>query len=775
MQPPTDTGGSVPQQRQFELPASGDVDAAALVLHLAAELNSQADLPTVLQTVTDTATTLSGAQFGAFFYNAFDEAGSSYVLHVISGADAEKFFSLPSPRITALFEPTFTGKGSVRTDDVATDSRFSGFPADHLPVRSYLATPVIGRKGVVIGALLLGHADPGVFTDASESAVQLVAAHAAVAVENARLFAEQSAALELAEERAQSLQLLQEVTSRLAGMFSVDDAIDGLVGTLVTHLDIERMGVYRIDGDVLRALRAREVPGDASDVAASAWTAAVDVSGEPDELRAALGLGGQDLAHFASVPLTAPTLARDALRTGRLVAVSDREEFLATYPELAQATLTVHAAVAVPLKVYGVDYGSLTLSWGHEMSLSSARRRLIEAVAEQLCGTLERIDLFTAAAHARSELRRHVDELTDASQTLQRSFLPEELPTSDVLDVAVRYVPGAANAEVGGDWYDMVVAPSGRVTLVIGDVQGHSFSAAAVMGRVSAALHAYLLEGHPLDVALTRVNPIVEQSGLLVTCCLVSLDPRTGEMTIARAGHPVPVYRRGDSVGQMPEEGGGPPLGVFGLDARWEVRSGWAQPGDRLLLFTDGLIERSDVDMDTQVESLVDLLAAQGDARLDDAADTILARMRPARGDDVALLMADYRGVAGSPRRGSAASMVVTDLGSVAEARHFTATSLRDWGLDGTVDTAALLVSELVTNALLHTPGPAVLQLLPSRDGVRIEVSDPVAHGPEPQGRDLESEHGRGVMLVEALALRWGVDPHGAGKLVWAEVAAAPR
>ncbi|MCW2848762.1 MAG: Histidine kinaselike ATPase protein [Marmoricola sp.] len=769
MQPPTDTNGFVPQQWRFELPASGDVDAAALVLHLAAELNSQADLPSVLQTVTDTATTLSGARFGAFFYNASNETGLSYVLHVISGVDAASFFSLPSPRITALFEPTFTGQGSVRSDDVATDPRFSGFPANHLPVRSYLATPVVGREGAVIGALLLGHSDPAMFTETSERAVQLVAAHAAVAVENARLFTEQNAALELAEERAQSLELLQEVTSRLAGMFSLDDAIDALVDTLVTHLGIERMGLYRLEGDVLRAMRAREIP--ANDADALPWTAFVDLSGEPDGLRASLGLGGQDLAHFASIPLSAPTLAREALRTGKVVAVADRDQFLAGYPELARAMPNVHAAVAVPLRVFGSDHGSLTLTWLHPMRFSPARRRLMEAVGEQLCSTLERIDLFTSAAHARSELRRHVDELTDASQTLQRSFLPEELPTSDVVEVAVRYAPGAKNAEVGGDWYDMVVAPSGRVTLVIGDVQGHSFSAAAVMGRVSAALHAYLLEGHQLDVALTRVNPIVEQSGLLVTCCLVSLDPRTGEMTIARAGHPVPVYRRGDLVGQMPEEGGGPPLGVFGPDARWEVRNGWAQPGDRLLLFTDGLIERSDVDMDTQLESLVELMAAQGDARLDEAADTILSKMAPARGDDVALLVADYSGIAGSPKRRSVASLVVADLASVAEARQFTTRVLRDWSLEGAVDIATLLVSELVTNALLHTQGPATLELVPAGDRVRIHVSDPVAHGPEAQGADLESEHGRGVMLVEAMALDWGVDPHGAGKLVWAEVA----
>jgi len=770
MKQSTGTVGSVPQQRQIELPPSGDVDAAALVVHLAAELNSQADLPTVLQTVTDTATALSGAQFGAFFYNAFDETGSSFVLRVISGTDAASFFALPSPRITAVFEPTFTSQGSARTDDVSTDPRFSGFAAGRLPVRSCLATPVVGRAGAVIGALLLGHSDPGAFTAASETAVQLVAAHAAVAVENARLFTQQSAALELAEERAQSLELLQEVTSRLAGMFSVDDAIDGLVDTLVTHLGIERMGVYRVDGDLLRALRARETPSHDVGSSATVWSATVDMSGAPEGVRASLGLGGQDLAHFASVPMSAPTMARDALLTGKVVAVADRDEFLATYPELAEAMLPVHAAVAAPLRVFGVDYGCLTLTWNHQMSFGPARRRLIEAVSEQLCGTLERIELFTAAADARAELRHHVDELTDASQTLQRSFLPEELPTSDAVEVAVRYAPGAKNAEVGGDWYDMVVAPSGRVTLVIGDVQGHSFSAAAVMGRVSAALHAYLLEGHSLDVALTRVNPIVEQSGLLVTCCLVSLDPRTGEMTIARAGHPVPVFRRGDLVGQMPEEGGGPPLGVFGDDARWEVRGGWAQPGDRLLLFTDGLIERSDVDMDTQVESLLELLADQGGARLDEAADAILSKMRPARGDDVALLMADYRGTAGSPRRVSPASMVVTDLASVAGARRFTTGKLRDWGLENAGDTATLLVSELVTNALLHTPGPAVLELVPAGDRVRIHVSDPVAHGPEARRRDLESEHGRGVMLVEALSLQWGVDPHGAGKLVWAEV-----
>lgn len=771
MQPTTSADGTTPPVPASGLGAGDDV--AALVLHLATEINSQADLASILQTVTDTAATLAGARYGAFFYNAVDDEGDSYVLHVVSGPDAGSIGSLPDPRITPLFEPTFLGEGTIRVDDLLEDDRYAGLSVGHLPVRSYLATPVVARDGGVIGAVLLGHPDPGVFTDRAESAVRLVAVHAAVAVQNARLFGAQREALELAEERTQSLVLLQEITSRLAGMFTVDDAIDGLVGTLSRHLGIKRMGVYRLEQGQLRALRSRSTaPGGAVAGSIPAWAEAVDPVNGPDRGRPALGLGGQDLAHFSSVPLDAPTPSGDALRHQELVCIPDRETLVSCYPGLASATPGVNAVAAVPLRVFDADYGVLALSWPRSMVFGRERRELLAAVGEQLSGTLERIELFASAAEARSDLRRHVEELTEASQTLQRSLLPADLPPSDAVEVEVRYAPGAKNAEVGGDWYDMVVTPSGRVTLVIGDVQGHSFSAAAVMGRVSTALHAYLLEGHALDVALTRVNPIAEQSGLLVTCCLVSLDPLTGEVSIARAGHPVPLFRRGTRVAQMAEEGGGPPLGVSGADARWEVRTGWAQPGDRLLLFTDGLIERSDVDMDTQVQSLLDLLDAQGDFSLPEAADTILSGMDPVRGDDVALLIADYHGMPGPPPRASAGrSLLVADLASVARARRFTEEMLVDWGLGAARDTAVLVVSEMVTNALLHAEGPATLELVPAEDRVRIQVSDQAAQGPEAQSTDLDAEHGRGVLLIDTLALDWGVDPHGFGKMVWAEVA----
>ena len=753
-----------------------------LVRHLADAITSTLDLSTVLQRVTDTGAELCGAAFGAFFYNSVDGDGDSYRLHVLTGADPRAFDGIASPRITRLFEPTFTGGASVRIGDVTQDERFSGLPIGHLPLRSYLSTPVVGRDSRTIGALLFGHPDVDVFTEDAQHLLELVAAHAAVAVENARLYTDSDDARLLAEERAQSLELLQSITSRLAGVFTVDDAIDALAGTLAQHLRTERMGVYRLEGDQLRALRSRPVPlpgsleppaSDSSLGRRAAWASEVDTQRGPVGPMAAYGVGSNDLAHFTSVPLTAPTASRDALLRHELVTISSREEFLSTYPELAQAVPGVDAVAAVPLRVAGADFGVMALSWRDAQAFSPARRRLLEAVGEQLSSTLERIELFASAAQARAELRRHVAELTEASQTLQRSLLPGELPETETVEVEVRYLPGAENAEVGGDWYDVVVTPSGHVTLVIGDVQGHSFSAAAVMGRVSTALHAYLLEGHPLDVALARVNPIVEQSGLLVTCCLVSLDPVTGEVGTARAGHPVPMFWRGGHAGQMPEEGGGPPLGVDARDALWQVRTGQAEPGDRLVLFTDGLIERSDTDPDDQVAALLAVLGDHGASSLADCADAVVAAMDANRGDDVALLLADYSGVAhDATLAGVSATMRVADLASLSGVRRFAARKLDAWGMAGAEDVTVLLVSELVTNALLHAAGPAKLELAPAGDRVRIRVTDPVdSQGPMLRREDLDAENGRGMMLVDGLSLAWGVEPHGLGKTVWAEVA----
>ncbi|MEJ7728379.1 MAG: ATP-binding protein [Polyangiaceae bacterium] len=172
-------------------------------------LTSKLDLQTVVQTVTDAATQLSGAQFGAFFYTVSDAQGDVFTLYTLSGAPREAFEKLGHPRATAIFGPTFRGEGVIRLHDVTQDPRYGtmgphhGMPAGHLPVRSYLAVPVQSRTGAVLGGLFFGHHEAGVFTERAERLVVGVAAQAAVAIDNARLYDE---AKRTAEERARLLE-----------------------------------------------------------------------------------------------------------------------------------------------------------------------------------------------------------------------------------------------------------------------------------------------------------------------------------------------------------------------------------------------------------------------------------------------------------------------------------------------------------------------------------------------------------------------------------------
>jgi signal transduction histidine kinase/ActR/RegA family two-component response regulator len=155
---------------------------------------SALDRDKVVQAVTDAATELTTAQFGAFFYNVINDAGKSYMLYTLSGVPREAFAKFPMPRNTDVFEPTFQGSAIVRSPDITKDSRYGknppyhGMPRGHLPVRSYLAVPVKGREGEVIGGLFFGHSEVGRFTDQHERLVVGIASWASVALENARLF-----------------------------------------------------------------------------------------------------------------------------------------------------------------------------------------------------------------------------------------------------------------------------------------------------------------------------------------------------------------------------------------------------------------------------------------------------------------------------------------------------------------------------------------------------------------------------------------------------------
>nr|WP_320410772.1 GAF domain-containing protein [Mesorhizobium sp. Root695] len=170
-----------------------------------AAVAAELDLDKIVQITTDAGVELSGAQFGAFFYNVLDDQGGSYMLYALSGAPRSAFQNYPMPRATAVFEPTFLGKGVVRSDDILKDPRYGknaprkGMPEGHLPVRSYLAVPVVSNSGEVLGGLFFGHAEPRKFHPEHERALLGIAGHAATAIDNARLF--QSAERELSERR----------------------------------------------------------------------------------------------------------------------------------------------------------------------------------------------------------------------------------------------------------------------------------------------------------------------------------------------------------------------------------------------------------------------------------------------------------------------------------------------------------------------------------------------------------------------------------------------
>jgi PAS domain S-box-containing protein len=192
---------------------------------IARAIASDLNIERIVQTVTDSATELSGAKFGAFFYNPADAASGSYTRFTLSGAPREAFEKFGLPRSTAIFGPTFEGKAVVRSDDIRLDPRFGhnpphfGMPKGHLPVVSYLAVPVISRSGEVHGGLFFGHDKPGVFTQDSARIVEAIAAHAAVALDNSKL-------LELAKAEVEHRRKQNETAQRYAAIVeSSDDAI----------------------------------------------------------------------------------------------------------------------------------------------------------------------------------------------------------------------------------------------------------------------------------------------------------------------------------------------------------------------------------------------------------------------------------------------------------------------------------------------------------------------------------------------------------------------
>ena len=229
----------------------------------AAKVAAELNLADLVQIVVDAAVELTGAEFGAFFYNMLKEDGESYTLYSISGVAREHFSKFPMPRATAVFQPTFRGAGIVRSGDITKDPRYGkntphkGMPEGHLPVRSYLAAPVISRHGEVMGGLFFGHADPDKFDEHDEQIVSGLAAQAAIGIDNSRLF--EKAQSEIAERKQAEearLLVLKELNHRVKNLFAVTTGMVGM--TARTSSSPEQMA-ETLNGRLRALARAHEL------------------------------------------------------------------------------------------------------------------------------------------------------------------------------------------------------------------------------------------------------------------------------------------------------------------------------------------------------------------------------------------------------------------------------------------------------------------------------------------------------------------------------------
>ncbi|MBT2487286.1 SpoIIE family protein phosphatase [Streptomyces sp. ISL-96] len=367
------------------------------------------------------------------------------------------------------------------------------------------------------------------------------------------------------------------------------------------------------------------------------------------------------------------------------------------------------------------------------------------------------------------------------ADSLQSSMLPRVAPRMAGCDTATRYLPGTLLGRVGGDWFDSVGLPGSRTALVVGDVMGHGLNSAAMMGQLRTAVQTMAALDLPPEQLLRSLDDLAQRLGphYLATCLYVVYDPVRGELLLANAGHIPPVLvRAADGRGELLDLPTGAPIGVGGV--AFECVRVPVEPGDRLVMCTDGLVEVRGGDIGVGLAALCES-AAHPAASMDEACDTVVRALaassrregRGGRKDDVALLMARLNGIA---ERDVAEWELTLEPREVGRARRLVRGQLAAWGLEEAAESTELLVSEVVTNAVRHgeqhTDSRRGALRLVRGDGLLCEVTDDDGHAlPALTSAGPDDEAGRGLAVVDSVAREWGANRTGEGKTVWFELA----
>jgi GAF domain-containing protein/anti-sigma regulatory factor (Ser/Thr protein kinase) len=610
----------------------------------------------------------------------------------------------------------------------------------HPPLPNYLAAPLVGRDGHNLGLIQLSHkTDESPFTAEDEAIVVQLAQMASTAIDRLEALEGERTARWEAEEAARLQDLLSEASQAFAASLEPADIGDRLVRAAVPTLaDIAVLHVVDEHGEPeVAAVHAttREVTR-----AARAWIERAPRN--PD----------------------APYGTHQVIRTGELQLLPEvTDEIIdavVTTAEDGEALRGIvrRSAVIVPLTARGRTIGTLSLNRDEPYG-----EREVDYA----------LDLARRAALGLDNASRYTFE-REVAATLQRSLLPREMPASALLTSAARYLPGARGTQIGGDWYDLLEVDDGLV-LVVGDVMGRGVEAASVMGQLRATVRAFALEGHSPAEVLRLLDRVVQRMAELhfTTCLVGHLDPDTRRLCLAAAGHLSPLVVGPDGVAFFLELDPGLPLGVGG--AAFEEVAVELAAGSAVLLFTDGLVEEPGTSLDDGMARL--RAAADGPVHsAEELCDRVLHAMGRQGGHDddtalLALLLDDDRSRVDS-------ETLVLELPatpeSAAVARGALLELLTTHGRAELADTAALLITELVANTARHAHGEVRVRAGVRSGRLLVEVADEVENLPVlRRGPSSDQESGRGLVLVEALADRWGADPLPTGKRVWFELGGA--
>ncbi|MET7853698.1 SpoIIE family protein phosphatase [Streptomyces avermitilis] len=386
----------------------------------------------------------------------------------------------------------------------------------------------------------------------------------------------------------------------------------------------------------------------------------------------------------------------------------------------------------------------------------------------------------TDHAEAAERLRASERGQRETAVTLQRSLLPQELEEPDDLRIAATYQPGGTEAAVGGDWYDVITLGGGRTALVIGDVMGRGVRAAAVMGQLRTAVRAYARLDLPPHEVLQLLDGLAAEidANQIATCVYAVHDPNEGRLVYASAGH-LPILVRDDSgIVLRADEPTGPPLGTGGwMHASGSVPLG---PGSTAVLYTDGLVERRDQDLDEGIAALSRALAgATGTPQV--VCDRLVrsAGVTADHDDDVAVLVLQHPARTGhdSDLFRNAALELLGGVEAAPRARAFASGVLTSWRFPTELhDLGVLAASELVANSLQHGTPPMRLRLRRTDRRLIVEVTDGDDHLPRRRRAEPADEAGRGIAIVATIASSWGSRrTPGGGKAVWCEFALPRR